>query len=240
MAGARGIVRSGGERGRASGAVSKGIGARLADGIPRQRAEGGHAKKCVWGGSLALYGAPDARKRGKLRFGGAGCMRWLKKGKEQVRRAREWGVFEICKTNYVVKTTEFEEKAARRTWKWGIFGIYKMNYVVKTTEFEEKLRARRGNGVFSRIAKRITLLKQRNLGRDHEVGAISKWKAVRVLAHGIGGWRWESADTCEREHGRQVCGISRRHADGGLVQKSTRLLDNGAGGGECPRCRVGV
>ena len=82
----------------AGGCGEQGIGARLADGIPRQRAEGGHAKKCVWGAEA-------------LRCTG--------------RRAREWGIFEI----------------------------YKMNYVVKTTEFAEKPRGGRGNGVFSGIAK---------------------------------------------------------------------------------------
>ena len=53
-------------------------------------------------------------------------------------------------------------KTARRARKRGVFGIYKTNYVVKTTELAERPRAVRGNGVFSGITKRITLLKQRN------------------------------------------------------------------------------
>ena len=48
---------------------------------------------------------------------------------------RKLGVFEIQKTNYVVKTTELGEETARWTRKLGVFGNHKMNYVVKTTEF---------------------------------------------------------------------------------------------------------
>ncbi len=63
-----------------------------------------------------------------------------------------------CKNNGI------GEETARRARKLGVFGIYKTNYVVKTTEFAERPRGGRGNGVFSGIAKRITLLKQRNWG----------------------------------------------------------------------------
>ena len=48
-------------------------------------------------------------------------------------------------------------KTARRAREWGVFGIHRTNYVVKTTEFAEKPRAGRENGVFSRFTKRITL-----------------------------------------------------------------------------------
>lgn len=37
----------------------------------------------------------------------------------------------------------------------------------------------------------------------------------------IEGWRWKSADICEKEHARQVCGISRRHADGECAKRYT-------------------
>ena len=42
-----------------------------------------------------------------------------------------------------------------------------------------------------------------------------------MLARKIGGWRWKSADICEKEHARQVCGISRRHADGECAKRYT-------------------
>ena len=59
----------------------------------------------------------------------------------------------------------------RRARKRGVLGIHKTNYVVKTTEFAERPRGGRGNGVFSRFTKRITLLKQRNWGGNRAAGA---------------------------------------------------------------------
>ena len=73
-------------------------------------------------------------------------------------------------------------KTARLARKLGVFGIYKTNYVVKTTELAERPRAVRGNGVFSGITKRITLLKQRNWRGNRAVDEVSKWKAVRAAA----------------------------------------------------------
>jgi len=62
-------------------------------------------------------------------------------------------------------------KTARRARKRGVFGNHKTNYVVKTTELGRKPRGGRGKGVFSGIAKRITLLKQRNWGGNRAAGA---------------------------------------------------------------------
>ena len=62
-------------------------------------------------------------------------------------------------------------KTAHLAQKLGVFGNHKTNYVVKTTEFGVKPRAVRGNGVFSRFTKRITLLKQRNWGGNRAAGA---------------------------------------------------------------------
>ena len=82
-------------------------------------------------------------------------------------------------------------KTARRARKRGVFGIYKTNYVVKTTELAERPRAVRGNGVFSGITKRITLLKQRN---SREIGVVRLTsrvkKARKRLRRGL--WRMVS------------------------------------------------
>ena len=63
-----------------------------------------------------------------------------------------------------------DRKTARRAWEGCDFGICKTNYVVKTTEFGEKPRGGRGNGVFSEFTKRITLLKQRNSEENRAAG----------------------------------------------------------------------
>ena len=112
-----------------------------AESIPRQCAEGGHAKKCVrrglwrgvsgglkqrnWGGNRA----PDAE---------TGCFR---ESQNELR----------CKNNGIRRET------ARWTRERGVLGIHKTNYVVKTTEFAERPRGGRGNEVFSGFTKRITL-----------------------------------------------------------------------------------
>ena len=82
-------------------------------------------------------------------------------------------------------------KTARRARKRGVFGIHKTNYVVKTTEFAERPRGMRRNWVFSGIAKRITLLKQRN---SREIGVVRLTsrveKARKRLRRGL--WRMVS------------------------------------------------
>ena len=142
--------------------------------------------------------------------------------------------------NYVVKTTEFAERprggrgnwvfwgftkrklrcknngirgeTARRARKRGVFEIHKTNYVVKTTELGRKPRGRCGNWVFSGIAKRITLLKQRNSRRNRAAGAVSKWKAVRAAAR------------CQKSVRKTQIGRARRHyPHGGEVTRQVRM-----------------
>ena len=107
----------------------------------------------------------------------------------------------------------------RWTRERGVLGIHKTNYVVKTTELERKPRGVSGVFIF-----RLRL--QNGAGGG-------------MLARKIGGWRWKSADICEKEHARQVCGISRRHADGECAKRYTPPY-NGAGGDEFPRCSAGA
>ena len=101
--------------------------------IPRQCAEGGHAKKCV--------------RRGLRRMVSKGQL--FKKA-----------IF-----------LQLRIKTARHARKRGVFEIHKTNYVVKTTEFAEKPCGGRGKGVFWEFTKRITLLKQRNWGGNRAAGA---------------------------------------------------------------------
>ena len=56
-----------------------------------------------------------------------------------------------------------------------------------------------GMWVFSGIAKRITLLKQRNWGGNRAAGAVSKWKAVRAAAR------------CQKSVRKTQIGRARRH-----------------------------
>ena len=67
----------------AGGCGEQGIGARLADGIPRQRAEGGHAKKCVRGGRLALRGAGRA-ETGEIAVWWRGVLEVAQKGESRM------------------------------------------------------------------------------------------------------------------------------------------------------------
>ena len=107
----------------------------------------------------------------------------------------------------------------RWTRKRGVFGIYKTNYVVKTTELGRKPRGGRGKGVFSGIAKRITLLKQRNWGGNRAAGAVSKWKAVRAAAR------------CQKSVRKTQIGRARRHyPHGGEVTRQKLCAGKKRGG----------
>ena len=78
-------------------------------------------------------------------------------GEETARRARECGCFRESQNELRCKNNGIGGETAHLARKLGVFGIYKTNYVVKTTELGRKPRGGRGNGVFSGIAKRITL-----------------------------------------------------------------------------------
>ncbi len=109
-----------------------------AESIPRQCAEGGHAKKCV--------------RRGLWRMVSNGQL--FKKSdfftiRDQDRAAgAETGCFGDSQNELRCKNNGIGEETARWTRERGVFGIHKMNYVVKTTELERKPRTLRGNGVF--------------------------------------------------------------------------------------------
>jgi len=65
--------------------------------IPRQCAEGGHAKKCVRRGLRRMVSNGQLFKKAIF----------LQLGIKTARRAQKLGVLGIHKTNYVVKATEF-------------------------------------------------------------------------------------------------------------------------------------
>ena len=99
---------------------------------------------------------------------GAGFGEWLAMGncskkrffsiRDQDRAVdEETGCFGDSQNELRCKNNGIGEETARRARKRGVFEIHKTNYVVKTTELGRKPRAVRGNGVFSRFTKRITL-----------------------------------------------------------------------------------
>lgn len=84
-----------------------------AESIPRQCAEGGHAKKCVRRGLWRMVSNGQLFKKAIF----------LQLGIKTAHLARKLGVLGIRKTNSVVKTTEFAEKPRgmrRNGVFWGI------------------------------------------------------------------------------------------------------------------------
>ena len=123
------------------------------------------------------------------------------------------GCFRDSQNELRCKNNGIRGETARRARKRGVFEIHKTNYVVKTTELGRKPRGRCGNWVFSGIAKRITLLKQRNSRRNRAAGAVSKWKAVRAAAR------------CQKSVRKTQIGRARRHyPHGGEVTRQVRKL----------------
>ena len=98
------------------------------------------------------------------------------------------GCFRDSQNELRCKNNGIRGETARRARKRGVFEIHKTNYVVKTTELAEKPRAVRGNGVFWGFTKRITLLKQRNSREIGVVRLTSRVeKARKRLRRGL--WR---------------------------------------------------
>ena len=140
--------------------------------IPRQCAEGGHAKKCVRRGLRRMVSKGQLFKKAiflQLRI-------------KTARHARKRGVFEIHKTNYVVKTTELGRNRAAGA-ETGCFRDSQNELRCKNNGIRgETARWTRKLGVLGIHKTKITLLKQRNSQRNRAAGAVSKWKAVRAAA----------------------------------------------------------
>ena len=118
-----------------------------AESIPRQCAEGGHAKKCVRRGLWrAVSGGQLFKNRTFLHL----------RGRDRAAGA-ETGCFGDLQNELRCKNNGIRGETARHAQKRGVFGIHKTNYVVKTTELGRKPRGGRGNGVFLGFTKRITL-----------------------------------------------------------------------------------
>ena len=137
------------------------------------------------------------------------------------------GCFRDSQNELRCKNNGIRGETARRARKRGVFEIHKTNYVVKTTELGRKPRGRCGNWVFSGIAKRITLLKQRNSRRNRAAGAVSKWKAVRAAAR------------CQKSVRKTQIGRARRHYPHGGEVTRQKLCAGKMRGGEAASGRAG-
>ena len=113
-----------------------------AESIPRQCAEGGHAKKCMRRGLWRMVSNGQLFKKAIFSI------------RDQDRAAcAETGCFRDSQNELRCKNNGIGEETARRARKRGVFGNRKTNYVVKTTEFAERPRGMRRNWAFSGFTK---------------------------------------------------------------------------------------
>lgn len=116
-----------------------------AESIPRQCAEGGHAKKCMRRGLWrAVSGGQLFKNRTFLHL----------RGRDRAPCA-ETGCFRESQNELRCKNNGIRGETARRARKRGVFGIHKTNHVVKTTEFAERPRGGRGVLIFRSTAGKM-------------------------------------------------------------------------------------